>query len=386
MPAKLLPFKLPNRTEPPLRPGISLCMIVKNEDGNLERCLRSVDLLVNEIIIVDTGSTDKTKKLAKKIGSKVLDFVWEDDFAKARNFSLKQATHQWILVLDADEAISEIDHDKIRQAITFPFDAYLLNKRSYVNRPDLGGFQANDHLYEEATGYLGWCNEPNHLLFRNDKRYFYEDIIHETVGKSLAKAKARVGFLDVPIHHFGRWDMSKKEGYYFEMCRKRAEIDNSPDSWYTLGAHYDWFNKDDDAIKCFEKVLEMNPEYHKARFGLGLVYFRKEHWTKSEWYLKEFLEKDDDPLALAKYIQVLFLLNHKEQAIVAYDEGIQYYKEKMEMTKAFLPSKVLGRLLISQIPIEDKYRNKATECLELAKSLVPDDIDLPEFFELLNRK
>src|SRR3989344_5073579 len=91
---------------------ISLCMITKNEEQFLEQCLNSVQELVDEIIIVDTGSTDKTKEIAAKFTDKIFDFKWGDVFSKARNESLKQATKDWILVLDADE---QLDQDGIRE-------------------------------------------------------------------------------------------------------------------------------------------------------------------------------------------------------------------------------------------------------------------------------
>src|SRR3990167_5438874 len=90
---------------------LSLCMIVKNEEKYLEQCLNSVKDLVDEIIIVDTGSTDKTKEIWKKFDFahkiKFFDFKWIDDFSAARNESLKHAAKDWILVLDADEVLDK---------------------------------------------------------------------------------------------------------------------------------------------------------------------------------------------------------------------------------------------------------------------------------------
>ena len=88
-------------------------MIVKNEEKFLQRCLDSVD--VDEIIVVDTGSTDKTKEIARNYTGKVYDFKWVDDFSKARNFSISKATKEWILVLDADEVIDNMK--KIKEVI-----------------------------------------------------------------------------------------------------------------------------------------------------------------------------------------------------------------------------------------------------------------------------
>ncbi|HAN10429.1 MAG TPA: hypothetical protein DCP90_07435 [Clostridiales bacterium] len=94
---------------------ISLCMIVKNEEDVLARCLDSLKDIVDEIIIVDTGSTDKTKEIAKKYTKKVYDFEWIDDFSAARNFSFSKATMDYILWLDADDIIFDVDREKLKQ-------------------------------------------------------------------------------------------------------------------------------------------------------------------------------------------------------------------------------------------------------------------------------
>src|SRR5262249_27219816 len=86
---------------PPTTPArVSLCMIVKHEERHLATCLQSVHDLVDEMILVDTGSTDRTKDIAREFGAKVIDFTWQDSFAAARNASLKHATSDWILWLD----------------------------------------------------------------------------------------------------------------------------------------------------------------------------------------------------------------------------------------------------------------------------------------------
>src|ERR1700733_5202223 len=88
-------------------PKLSLAMIVKNEARCLARCLRSVQGIVDEIIVADTGSTDDTPKIARESGAKILHFDWVGDFAAARNFALDQTSGDWILVLDADEWAGE---------------------------------------------------------------------------------------------------------------------------------------------------------------------------------------------------------------------------------------------------------------------------------------
>jgi len=89
--------------------SVSLCMIVKNEEDVLERCLNSAADLVDEIIIVDTGSTDRTKEIAARFTDKVFDFPWQDDFAAARNESFSHASMDYCMWLDADDLLLEED-------------------------------------------------------------------------------------------------------------------------------------------------------------------------------------------------------------------------------------------------------------------------------------
>lgn len=93
---------------------ISLCMIVRNEEAVLRKCLASVKDVCDEIVIVDTGSTDKTKEIASKFTDKVFDFEWIDDFSAARNFSFDQATSDYIFWLDADDILLEKDKDNFK--------------------------------------------------------------------------------------------------------------------------------------------------------------------------------------------------------------------------------------------------------------------------------
>src|SRR5690606_22915077 len=110
-----------------MKPFISLCMIVRNEERVLDRCLSSVNNLVDEIILVDTGSTDNTQEIAKKYTKNIYHFEWINDFSAARNFAADKATGEWILVLDADEYV---DEDNFREFIKLlkedneRFDAY----------------------------------------------------------------------------------------------------------------------------------------------------------------------------------------------------------------------------------------------------------------------
>src|SRR5690606_26747672 len=111
------------------RPSISLCMIVKNEESCLESCLESVQGHVDEIIIVDTGSTDRTVEIAESFNARVIYHDWKQDFASARNESIKYATKEYILQLDADEYLD--DRTDFVKALASELDFYYVNIRNY---------------------------------------------------------------------------------------------------------------------------------------------------------------------------------------------------------------------------------------------------------------
>lgn len=147
---------------------ISLCMIVKNEEEVLERCLTSVKDLVEEIIIVDTGSTDKTKEIAHKFTNKIYDFAWIDDFSAARNFSFSKATQEYQLWMDADDVILEEDILKIKNL-----------KHSLSPSIDLVTFKYHTHFDQDGNPLLTSTRER---LFKRSKNYQWNDPIHEYVS------------------------------------------------------------------------------------------------------------------------------------------------------------------------------------------------------------
>lgn len=167
---------------------LSLSMIVKNEERFLPGCLDSVSGLVDEIVIVDTGSTDSTRRIAESFGAKIFNFEWCDDFSAARNISLRHTTGDWILYLDADERIDRSYHDEIRRLISSKkADAYLLNLKSKIG------------LREDAQYHL--VSYPR--LFRKLKGVKFIGEVHEQVTSSLAAIHARIVQTDVIIDHLG---------------------------------------------------------------------------------------------------------------------------------------------------------------------------------------
>ncbi len=188
------------------RGALSLCMIVKNEERNLVKCLKSVRDVVDELIVVDTGSTDKTKDIAKVFGAKVFDFPWTGDFSAARNHSLAQAKGDWILILDADEVISSLDFDELKSLIhrrTASPVAYSIVTRNYTNNASAIGWTQNDGKYPEET-CTGWIKAAQVRLLSNTKDIFFTNDVHETLEDSLTTAKIPIFNCGVVVHHFGK--------------------------------------------------------------------------------------------------------------------------------------------------------------------------------------
>ena len=101
----------------PRSPRLSLCMIARDEADFLEQCLQSVAGLVDEIVVVDTGSADHTVEVARQHRARVQSYPWNNDFSAARNQALNTASGEWILVLDCDEVIARQDHGEIRRLL-----------------------------------------------------------------------------------------------------------------------------------------------------------------------------------------------------------------------------------------------------------------------------
>ncbi|MCB9883047.1 MAG: glycosyltransferase [Planctomycetes bacterium] len=156
-------------------PTISLCMIVRDEEAGLGRCLARVAPIVDEIIVVDTGSTDRTMEIAARYGARVLNHEWNDDFAEARNVSLAAATSDWILVLDADEVLDEASADALKALATSErAAAFLLHFVSTNNG-------------STSRGLLML------RFFRNFDSLRYVGAIHEQLTESLQEAASERG-------------------------------------------------------------------------------------------------------------------------------------------------------------------------------------------------
>lgn len=265
-------------------PKLSLCMIVKNEEQFLEQCLLSVQGLVDEIIIVDTGSTDKTKEIAAKFTSSenIYDFQWCDDFSAARNFSLQKATCDWILILDADEVLAESDKIKIKEALNdWDILNYQLMTRNYSSASNMSGWQPNLENNLLNKDFSGWFPSLKVRLFQNKKNIFFSGVMHELVEKSIESIqnkkenqKSRTAFLAVPIHHYGelKSNQEEKKKWHLQLTEKKiAAAPHDAKAYFELGVQYKELGKLELAEKAFQHSLELDPNQIVPLLNLALV-------------------------------------------------------------------------------------------------------------------
>lgn len=222
---------------------ISICIIVKNEEKAIEKCLESLLFLNYEIVVVDTGSTDRTKEVALKYTDKVYDYEWQQDFSAARNFAISKAANDYILMIDSDETLVSCDKEELEKLI-----------RKY---PDGIGRAMVYNEYTRGNEIYKFKNRFNKLFSKS--KYHYEGRIHEQV----MPIEGESGIMyDIPVY-------LKHRGYDgdLETRRKKAERninlllkeleDNGDDPYilYQLGKSYYMQEDYPDACKAFNKAL-----------------------------------------------------------------------------------------------------------------------------------
>lgn len=199
---------------------ISLCMIVKNEEKTLGRCLGSVSDLVDEIVIVDTGSTDNTKEIAKSFGAKLYDFKWEDNFSKARNYSFSKGTKDYILWLDGDDYIDEENIEKL-----------MILKEELDKSTD--SVMMNYSLVRNEAGKTIYSLRRNRLVKRN-KNFNWIGYVHEYLnvfGKIIQS--------DITINHDKKKVRTNRNLLIFKGMEDKGEVFTTRDIFYYANELYD---------------------------------------------------------------------------------------------------------------------------------------------------
>lgn len=265
--------------------SVSLCMIVKNEASLLAKCLLSVDAIVDEMIVVDTGSSDSTKEIAKVFGAKVYDFKWCDDFSKARNFSLSKASGDWVFVVDADEVISSVDHAAFRELVEKPFSspvAYSIETRNYTMLANTVGWFANDGTYEAEEAGIGWTSSVKVRLFPNRLGIRFTYPIHELVDPLLSDCDVSKQEGGIPVHHYGKLDEEKRakkgEAYYHIGAKKLDELGDNLFALRELAIQAGELERHEEAIELWQRVISLQPDMPEAFVNKGSAYWQTGHY------------------------------------------------------------------------------------------------------------
>ncbi|MBI4737984.1 glycosyltransferase [Candidatus Woesearchaeota archaeon] len=279
-----------------MEPGISLCMIVKDESQYLRSCLESINPFVDELIIIDTGSTDDTIAIAKEFGAKVSSFEWCDDFSAARNESLKYATKEWILVLDADEQLLLPDFAALRAILQDPslkdseLIGFQLDQRSYSKIATLKSMP-NLVKHPLVSKYPYYVSHKLVRLFKNTPKIRYRYTIHELVEPSIREHQGKILDSSIVIHHFGLLKpasfVSKKIKTYLDLIKK--QLANDPENvrfLYLAGLASLEEKKEDEALQYFFEVAKRDPSYKLVHSEIAKVYLGRQQYNLAQQYFE----------------------------------------------------------------------------------------------------
>lgn len=279
---------------------ISVCMIAKNEEKYIEQCLRHLMPFGMEIVVVDTGSTDKTKEIAEKYTDKVYDFKWINDFSAARNFAASKAKNNWILVVDCDEYLKELDVQSVRMCM-----------QKHLHQV---GMMKIKNLHTQPTGEQTYHMDEVPRLY-NRNFYEYRFRIHEQITPKNATLDDKVVLytfkMPVMVEHHG-YDLTEEE-----MMRKQernlqllqsALGENAYDDYlyfqiaqsnYILGRY-------EEAAEAIGNCFERNPDVGKGYMKMAIpVYARIMRKVKRSEDALEHLLKYQDCIKTAEFNYLL---------------------------------------------------------------------------------
>lgn len=309
--------------DPNEKPLITLSMIVKNEEKMLPECLNSVKELVDEIVIVDTGSNDRTKEIAKQFKAKIFDFPWIDDFSAARNEALKHSNGEWILYLDADERIKKTDFKRLRQ---------MLKEAD----PNLGGIVCtleSDHSALDGSSELHRGGYPR--LFRNlgFPKIRFIGRVHEQISPAIQEAGLGMVKSDIVIIHEGynrpREEMEQKLKRNYKLLLQHVnEEPTNGYAWYQLGQTLGQMNlkqQSEEAIKFAIRCGNLsNSVFASASATLSQFAGQQKKYNEALSWAEKSLEKAPNQVyGLNLKAHALLFLGRKKQALEIFKKSLE---------------------------------------------------------------
>ncbi|UCE67819.1 MAG: tetratricopeptide repeat protein [Candidatus Zixiibacteriota bacterium] len=298
---------------------ISLCMIVKNEEKFLPGCLESAREAVDEIIVVDTGSTDRTMDIAGEYGAIIYEHPWQNDFSYHRNQSIDYATGDWILILDADEELDPTEHHMIRSAV----------RRKDI---DAVSFIVYNKIQGGRTGFLN-----SHRLFRNKKEYRYSGIVHNQLVMDGITLSTQ---LKVYHHGYGLSEEQMREkGKRTEKLLKEQLKENPDNAFahFNLAQIYRGLAEPEKSLRHARRVIEiLSPDnidrrhvYVMALDQIGCAYVGLDNHEKAKEYFYKALEIKED------YLDPLFNLGYVYSKDGEYDKADELFLRYLKVRDNF---------------------------------------------------
>lgn len=334
---------------------ISLCMIVKDEEDVIARCLDSIKDIVDEIIIVDTGSTDNTKEIIKEYTDKVFDFKWIDNFSAARNYAFSKATKDFILWLDADDIILEKDREKFKQL-----------KQNLDNKVDAVMMKYNVGFDESGNITLSYFRER---LSKRINNYQWMEPVHEYL-----KVNGNIINSDICITHKKERPSAKGRNLLIYEKNIGKGINLTPRGFYYYARELFYNGEYDDAIKHFKRFLDTEEGWVEdninACYNLSICYKNKNDKKNMLKVLLKSFEYDIPRPEICCQIGDYYF-NNKD-----YKKSIFWYKIALELEKpidswGFISHDYFGYIPCIQLCVcydklgntEEaiKYNNKAEE-------------------------
>jgi tetratricopeptide (TPR) repeat protein len=230
---------------------LSLCMIVRDSSRTLASALSSVQSYVDEMVVVDTGSTDSTPDIAIGLGAKVFDFPWCDDFAAARNESLRRAEGDWLFWMDSDDTIDAENGRRLRELANRPLEPAPM---AYVMQVHCPGLLNDGHCDVTVVDHV--------KMFRNLPELRFEGRIHEQVLSSIRRLGGEIAWSDAFVVHSGS-DQSpegrrRKQDRDLKLLElELADHPDHPFALFNLGMTYADMNRHAEAVSAFQRSLEV---------------------------------------------------------------------------------------------------------------------------------
>lgn len=297
---------------------ISLCMIVKNEENTIDNCLKSVHDLVDEIIIVDTGSTDNTKEICKRYTDKLYDFNWDYDFSKARNYSFSFAKCNYIMWLDADDILYEADRvklKKLKQQMDGIIDIYSL-------------------IYNYRHNSKGECiySFSRERILKNTDKLYWTCIVHELLNFDNPN---NIVETDIIVTHTSNHDNSKTYIDFFEKKIEMGHQLNTREKFFYGGELVvsGYIDKGIEMLESFVLSLDYCNchELCRAYNYLGDCYKYKNNYTKAIYnYLCQIAYDEPNMTTYFKIAECYKELKEYRNALFYYTSiiSLDFRKEK----------------------------------------------------------